>query len=117
MEEKFPRTGWKLNKNKKQKRYVLSEDKFDHIGAGMEASHRRSLRLLAVRGGVSKPSVRKAPELLKLGPDSRRLAPHRSQTQLKSKERTTTISKSPQGLWPTEVGSKVSKGIASNKQH
>lgn len=68
MEEKFPRTGSKLNKNKKQKRYVLSEDKFDHIGAGMEASHRRSLRLLAVRGRVSKPSVRKAPELLKLGP-------------------------------------------------
>lgn len=66
--ERFRTTGSVLNKKKVRRRYVLTTEKLDEIGAQIETSPTKSLHLLAVQCGVSKASVQRATELLKLRP-------------------------------------------------
>jgi hypothetical protein len=47
---------------------VLTEEKLDDIGVRLECAQKKSLKHLAQENGVSKSSVRRATELLKLRP-------------------------------------------------
>jgi hypothetical protein len=57
-----------LNNKKTKKRYILTEEKLDKIGAHLEGSPKKSLRQLALQCKVSKSAAHIATELLKLKP-------------------------------------------------
>jgi hypothetical protein len=65
------RTTWLLvHRKKKRKRRVLTEEKLDDIGARLEPTPTKSLKLLAQETGVSKSSARTATQLLKPSSES-----------------------------------------------
>ena len=66
--EKFRKTGSVLDKKKIRRRFVLTEEKLDEIGAQMETCPGKSLHRLAVKSGVSKSSAHRATKLLNLRP-------------------------------------------------
>jgi AraC-like DNA-binding protein len=55
-----------IDKKRKNKRWVLADDKLDDIGAILEHTPRKSLKRLAQEIGMSKSSARRATQLLKL---------------------------------------------------
>jgi hypothetical protein len=61
-------TGLLIDKKQKHKRRVLTEEKLDDIGPGLEHTSRKSLKRLTQETGVSKSSARTATQLLKLRP-------------------------------------------------
>jgi hypothetical protein len=63
---KLKTTGSLLDKKPDRKRTVLREEKLDNIGARLETSPRKSLRLLARETSVSETTARRAMMLLKL---------------------------------------------------
>jgi hypothetical protein len=73
--EKFKKTGSVLDKKKVRRRFVLTEEKLDEIGAQMETCPSKSLHRLAVQSGVSKSSAHRAMKLLNLRPYKIRAAP------------------------------------------
>jgi hypothetical protein len=67
---KVRQTGSLLDKKRTvSKRRVLTEEKLDEIGARLEHSPQKSLRLIAQETGISKTSARTATILLKLKPN------------------------------------------------
>jgi hypothetical protein len=69
LENKLTTTGLLIGKKQKHQRRVLTE-KLEHIGATLEHTPRKSLKLLAQETGVSKPSARTATQLLKPSSES-----------------------------------------------
>jgi transposase len=70
---KVRQTGSLLDRKRTvSKRRVLTEEKLDEIGARLEHSPRKSLRLIAQETGISKTSARTATILLKLKPNETR---------------------------------------------
>ncbi|KAJ4452094.1 hypothetical protein ANN_03610 [Periplaneta americana] len=65
---KVRRTGSFWNKKHVQQRRVLTEEKFDDVGARLEHSPHKSLRRLAQEVNISKTSALLATKLLKLKP-------------------------------------------------
>jgi hypothetical protein len=61
----FTTTGPLIEKKRKDKRRVLTEEKLDNVGAIFEHVHRKLLKRLAQENGVSKSSARTATQLLK----------------------------------------------------
>jgi hypothetical protein len=59
-------TGLLINKKKKHKRQILTEEKVDDIGAILEHTPRKSPKRLAQKAGLSKSSARRAAQLQKL---------------------------------------------------
>jgi len=76
--EKFRETGSVLDKKKVRRRFVLTEEKLDEIGAQIETCPGKSLHRLAVKSGVSKSSAHRATKLLNLRPYKVRAAPQLS---------------------------------------
>lgn len=65
---KFRDTGSILDKKRRVKRRVLTEEKLDEVGERLEHTPKKSLRRLAQETGISKTSAWKATKLLKLKP-------------------------------------------------
>jgi hypothetical protein len=57
-----------LTRRKLKRRYILTEEKLDEIGARLEASPKKSPRRLALQCGVSKSAAHIATKLFKLKP-------------------------------------------------
>jgi hypothetical protein len=55
-----------MDKKQEHKRRVLTEEKLDDIGVGLEHTHRKSVKHLARETGVSKSSARTATQFLNL---------------------------------------------------
>jgi hypothetical protein len=62
---KLRTVGLVIDKKQKRERQALTEEKLDDIGAIIEHTPRKSLKLLAQATGVSKSSARMAAQLLK----------------------------------------------------
>ena len=56
------------NTNVNRRRHVLTEERLDEIGEGVEQNPQKSLKRLSQETGVSVPSVQRATKLLKLKP-------------------------------------------------
>ncbi|KAJ4433388.1 hypothetical protein ANN_15647 [Periplaneta americana] len=65
---KFKTTGSVLDKKRRRRRHVLTEEKLDDIGAQLEQSPQKSLTQLAQQAGVSRTSAHNATKLLKCHP-------------------------------------------------
>jgi hypothetical protein len=60
--------GLLIDRKQKHECRVLTEEKFDDIGARLEHTHRKSLECLAQETGMSKSTARRPTQLLKLRP-------------------------------------------------
>jgi hypothetical protein len=65
---KLRTTGLLIDKKQKYKHRVLTEEKLHDIGARLEHTPRKLQKRLAQETGASKSNVRRATQLLKLGP-------------------------------------------------